>query len=109
MAGKKITYPLFENAVMALTSERFKKSEIQTLWQKLVDQSSPNSIDSYQFRRHFEGMTYRGNSSIKAADSGFQGTQPVSVTGMTRSGSGLGNKTGAQGRSTIHTVTASSS
>ena len=33
-AGKqnRITYPIFEKAVNALTSERFKKSDIQRLW-----------------------------------------------------------------------------
>ena len=37
-----ITYPIFEKAVTALTSERFKKSEIQRLWSKLVRQDSPD-------------------------------------------------------------------
>lgn len=33
---KTITYAIFEKAVTALTSERFKKAEIQRLWSSLV-------------------------------------------------------------------------
>ena len=45
--SQAISYPIFEKAVMALTSERFKRNEIKSLWQKLTDQGSSDRIDSY--------------------------------------------------------------
>ena len=108
--GKVITYPIFEKAVMALTSERFKKNEINNLWNQLVDPSKPGSIDSYQFRSHFEQMTYRGSSSVKSASTGFAATQSSSASGMGRSAT-MTTTTGrasSKSRTTIQTATASS-
>lgn len=59
-----ITYSIFEKAINALTSERFKKSDIQRLWRQLASQDDPDVIDRYQFREHFDTMNYKGSSSV---------------------------------------------
>ena len=59
-----ITYTIFEKAVNALTSERFKKSDIQRLWRQLSSQDDSEVIDKYQFREHFDTMSYKGTSSV---------------------------------------------
>lgn len=40
--GSVITYAIFEKAVHALTSERFKKADIQRLWKQLTTEESPD-------------------------------------------------------------------
>ena len=68
-----------------------------------MDQSSPNSIDRYQFRSHFEGMPYRGTSTIKAqsASGSMLRSQTASSVGS--------RTTAAKSRATIQTTTSSSS
>jgi len=100
--GKAISYANFENAVNQITSERFKKSEIQKLWRQLVDPSAPDSIDRYQFRSHFEGMPYRGTSSVKCS-------RPTAGVARSQTASSVGSKNTIQSRATIQTTTSSSS
>jgi len=92
-----ITNAIFEKAVHALTSERFKKAEIQRLWKTLVSADSPNEIDRYHFREHFESMAYKGTSSV--------GT--LSSLGQTNSTSL--RSTNQKSKTTIQTITSSSS
>lgn len=50
--------------MLALTSERFKKAEIQHLWSQLVEKDSPDQMNKYRFREHFESMSYKGTSQV---------------------------------------------
>lgn len=59
-----ITYPIFEKAVHALTSERFKKADIQRIWKQFTGSENAEQLDRYQFREHFESMSYKGMSSV---------------------------------------------
>lgn len=86
-----VSWNNFERAVNSLTSERFKQKEIRDLWQKMSGGAS--QMDRFEFRKHFEQINYRGNSTVK------------SVGGATSLKS---NSTGFS-RATITTKTSSSS
>lgn len=96
-SAQTISYPVFEKAVHALTSERFKKAEIQRLWQQLASEDSPDAMDRYRFREHFESMSYKGSSSVGTLNSLGQ-SNAVSLKASTQ-----------KSRTTIKTVTSSSS
>ena len=72
--SKAITFPIFEKGVVALTSERFKKAEIQRLWKQMASEESPDLLDRYKFREHFESMSYKGNSTVGSLSSLGQST-----------------------------------
>ena len=96
-SAQAISYPIFEKAVHALTSERFKKAEIQKLWQQLVSADSPDRIDRYRFREHFESMSYKGSQAVGTIKSlGQENTISLKASSQ-------------KGRTTIKTVTSSSS
>ena len=67
--SQAITYQIFEKAVQALTAERFKKADIQRLWRQLTPQGDPDKLDRYQFREHFESMSYKGTSTVGSLNS----------------------------------------
>jgi hypothetical protein len=92
-----ITFSIFEKAVHALTSERFKKADVQRLWKQFTSEDHPDHIDRYQFREHFESMSYKGMSSVGS----------LSSLGKTNSTSM--RSTCQKSKTTIQTVTASSS
>ena len=92
-----ITYDVFAKAVNALTSERFSKAEVQRLWRQLTNEDSPDQIDRFGFREHFESMTYQGTSSVGS----------LSSLGQTNSTSM--RSTSQKLKTTIQTVTSSSS
>ena len=103
--GKKIVngqpviqYPNFEQAVVSLTSERFKKSEIKQLWRKVAE-TGQNFIDRYQFRSHFDHLTYRGTSTVKSVSDGGSRASLKSASSASTKGT----------RATIQTKTSSSS
>lgn len=81
--------------MQALTSERFKKTEIQRLWKEVA--AGSDKVDRYRFREHFENMSYRGTSSVGTLSSLGQ----TSSTAM--------RSTCQQSKTTIQTVTSSSS
>ena len=95
--GSQITYPIFEKAVHALTSERFAKSDVQRLWQQLASSDSPDCMNKHHFREHFESMSYKGNSSVGTLESLGQ-TNSTSL-----------KSTSQKSKTTIQTVTSSSS
>jgi len=52
-----------------LTSERFKKADIQRMWKQFAGSENADKIDRYQFREHFESMSYKGMSSVGSLSS----------------------------------------
>jgi len=93
-----MTYPIFEKAVHALTSERFSKADVQRLWAQLNNgDGTPDSMDKHQFREHFESMSYKGNSSVGTLQS------------LGQSNSTSMKSTNQKSKTTIQTVTSSSS
>ena len=95
--SRAITYAIFEKGVSALTSERFKRAEIQRLWKQLASEDSPDQLDRFKFREHFEGMSYRGNSTVGSLSSLGQSTS----TSL--------RSTNQKSKTTIQTATSSSS
>lgn len=86
----------------SLTSERFKKSEIQSLWKYMTDKGRTNVIDNYQFRSHFDNLRYSGNSSVRKIR-----TAATSSAGSNSLANGIIGT--AVGRTTIYTQSSSSS
>ena len=68
-----------------------------------MDPSSPNNIDRYQFRSHFEGMPYRGTSTVRSCRPSGGGAA------RSQTASSVGSKNTFQSRATIQTTTSSSS
>jgi hypothetical protein len=97
--GQAINFKHFEQGVNSLTAGRFKRSEIQSLWTKLVDSSDTDHIDKFQFRHHFESLAYRGSSSVKS----------LSGPSTSMAGSSATSMGTAASRFTIQTKTSSSS
>lgn len=59
-----LTNKNFTDAVVSLTSGRFKQAEIQKLWQSMS--RGATTIDYYGWRQDFEKLTYTGKSVIKS-------------------------------------------
>lgn len=45
---------------------RFKKNEIDYVWKQISDPASPDRLDHYQFKKHFEGLPYQGLALVKS-------------------------------------------
>ena len=63
----------------------------------MASEESPDQLDRYKFREHFESMSYKGNSSVGSLSSLGQSTS----TSL--------RSTNQKSKTTIQTVTASSS
>mmetsp|Transcript_34388 Transcript_34388/g.45272 ORF Transcript_34388/g.45272 Transcript_34388/m.45272 type:complete len:90 (-) Transcript_34388:1106-1375(-) len=63
----------------------------------MVSADSPDAMDKYRFREHFEAMSYKGTSSVGTLNSLGQ-SNTISLKGSTQ-----------KSRTTIKTVTSSSS
>ena len=77
--SKTLTYPDFEQAVNSLTSDRFKKTELQSLWKSLTE-GSKSSVDKYQFRTHFDNIKYTGTSTVRNLKSAPVGARTTIMT-----------------------------
>lgn len=50
-----------------MTSGRFNKGDVESLWRLLTENGKFLSIDKYIFRSHFDGISYSGMSTVKDA------------------------------------------
>jgi hypothetical protein len=55
--------------VSSLTANRFKKSEIMSMWKQMTDNGKHTAIDFYTYRETFDGLRFTGNSSIRNVSS----------------------------------------
>lgn len=65
--GKQITRDGFVTGFRSLTNNRFNVGDLNHIWSSL---SSSNKMTREQFREHFEGMQYRGTSTLKKSTLG---------------------------------------
>jgi hypothetical protein len=75
-----ILYNEFEQAVQSLTSERFKRNEIQQLWKHLTEGGKINHIDKFLFRTNFDNIKYSGHSTVRALKSAPPGARTTILT-----------------------------
>lgn len=71
---KKFGNQEFTQGVNSLTANRFKKSEIGSMWKQIANPNDP-VIDLYQFRKNFDGLRYTGNSTIRNVTSAPPGAR----------------------------------
>jgi hypothetical protein len=57
----------FEKAVSSLSSGRFNKADIDSLWRYLTENGKFLTLDKYIFRSHLDGISYSGLSTVKEA------------------------------------------
>jgi len=68
----------FESAVQSLTVNRFKKNEINLLWNKLA--GKVQQMDKYLFRVHFDHIKYSGSSTVRNLKSMAPGARTTIVS-----------------------------
>lgn len=83
-ASKKgFGYQEFQAGINSLTANRFKKSEIQSMWRQMTENDKHKEVDLYIFRLTFDGIRFTGNSSIKR----IQSAQGARMTVVSQSSS----------------------
>lgn len=72
---KEFGYNEFQQGVNSLTANRFKRSEIMSMWKQITDDGKQTSIDFYVFRQTFDNLKFTGNSTIRNIDSAPPGAR----------------------------------
>jgi len=79
--GKQfIEYSDFEYCINSLTSERFKRNELQSLWKSVTEGGKTSQVDKYLFRSHFDNIKYSGKSTVRNIKSAAAGSRTTIYT-----------------------------